>query len=99
MKSSLLFCCSQKSVAAPWLSSLQSSCVVVGPGMLLCVDPSTESMYTLPLKSEDQPKVTQIPLQVSTLLTTSLIFSLFLFLTLLLFRGEFDRVSLSRLWG
>ncbi|KAK3519101.1 hypothetical protein QTP70_016312 [Hemibagrus guttatus] len=53
----------QRSVDAPWLSSLQSSCVVVGAGMLLCVDPSTESMYTLPLQSEEQPKVTQIPLQ------------------------------------
>ncbi|MCI4387380.1 hypothetical protein PGIGA_G00073390 [Pangasianodon gigas] len=53
----------QRSVDAPWVSSLQSSCVVVGPGMLLCVDPSTESMYTLPLQSEDLPKATQIPLQ------------------------------------
>lgn len=59
------FGCSQKSLNAPWVSSLQSSCAVVGPGNLLCVDPSTESMYTFPLKPEEQLKVTQIPLQVS----------------------------------
>ncbi|TSM04833.1 ER membrane protein complex subunit 1 [Bagarius yarrelli] len=53
----------QKSVDTPWLSSLQSSCVVVSAGILLCVDLSTQSMYTLPLHSEGQPKVTQIPLQ------------------------------------
>ncbi|XP_066528147.1 ER membrane protein complex subunit 1 [Hoplias malabaricus] len=53
----------QKSVAAPWMSSLQSSCVVVGAGVLLCVDSATESIYTLPLQSEEQMKMTQVLLQ------------------------------------
>ncbi|XP_072553189.1 ER membrane protein complex subunit 1 [Salminus brasiliensis] len=53
----------QKSVAAPWMSSLQSSCVVVGPGVLLCVDPSTQSLYSLPLQSDEQTKMTPILLQ------------------------------------
>lgn len=92
------FFCSQKSVDAPWASSLQSNCVVVGPGMLLCVDPSTESMYTLPLRSEEQPKVTQIPLQVSLLYPTDLIFTL-LFLLFFVLCGEFCDVSISRPWA
>uniref|UniRef100_A0A3B4EF09 ER membrane protein complex subunit 1 n=1 Tax=Pygocentrus nattereri TaxID=42514 RepID=A0A3B4EF09_PYGNA len=53
----------QNSVAAPWMSSLKSSCVVVGIGVLLCVDPTTESIYTLPLQSEEQTKMTPILLQ------------------------------------
>ncbi|XP_062872101.1 ER membrane protein complex subunit 1 [Trichomycterus rosablanca] len=53
----------QKSIPAPWLTSLQSSCVIVGPGVLLCVDSTTQSLYTLPLQSAEQPAMTQIPLQ------------------------------------
>ncbi|XP_036447416.1 ER membrane protein complex subunit 1 [Colossoma macropomum] len=57
----------EKSVAAPWMSSLKSSCVVVGNGVLLCVDPTTQSIYTLPLQSEEQTKMTPILLQTLSL--------------------------------
>ncbi|XP_030624963.1 ER membrane protein complex subunit 1 [Chanos chanos] len=53
----------QTSVEAPWMSSLESSCVVVGPGVLLCVDPVTLSLYTLPLQSEESTEMNQILLQ------------------------------------
>ncbi|KAG5838640.1 hypothetical protein ANANG_G00225750 [Anguilla anguilla] len=53
----------QRSVEAPWLSSLQASCVVVGAGILTCVDPSTLSLYTLPLLSEESAEMNQVPLQ------------------------------------
>uniref|UniRef100_A0A8B9KEX6 ER membrane protein complex subunit 1 n=1 Tax=Astyanax mexicanus TaxID=7994 RepID=A0A8B9KEX6_ASTMX len=53
----------QKSVAAPWLSSLQSSCVMVGSGVLLCADPTTKSLYTFPLQSADQTTMTPILLE------------------------------------
>uniref|UniRef100_A0A4W5P6Z2 ER membrane protein complex subunit 1 n=1 Tax=Hucho hucho TaxID=62062 RepID=A0A4W5P6Z2_9TELE len=43
----------QRSVEAPWLSSVESSCVVVGQGMLMCVDPGTLALYTLPIQSLD----------------------------------------------
>uniref|UniRef100_A0A8B9KAT0 ER membrane protein complex subunit 1 n=1 Tax=Astyanax mexicanus TaxID=7994 RepID=A0A8B9KAT0_ASTMX len=55
----------QKSVAAPWLSSLQSSCVMVGSGVLLCADPTTKSLYTFPLQSADQTTMTPILLEVA----------------------------------
>lgn len=42
----------QRSVEAPWLSGLQGSCVVVGQGTLVCVDPATMSLYTTPLQTE-----------------------------------------------
>ncbi|KAJ8017248.1 hypothetical protein DPEC_G00015830 [Dallia pectoralis] len=43
----------QMSMEAPWLSSVESSCVVVGQGVLVCVDPFTQALYTLPLQAED----------------------------------------------
>lgn len=51
----------QFSVDAPWLSNIQASCVVVGQGMLTCVDSATMSLYTLDLHLQLQ--MTQIPLQ------------------------------------
>ncbi|XP_076848062.1 ER membrane protein complex subunit 1 isoform X2 [Brachyhypopomus gauderio] len=53
----------QKSVAAPWITSLQSSCVVVGSGVLLCADLTTQSMYTFSLQSVEQTNMNQILLQ------------------------------------
>uniref|UniRef100_A0A674BIH6 ER membrane protein complex subunit 1 n=1 Tax=Salmo trutta TaxID=8032 RepID=A0A674BIH6_SALTR len=53
----------QRSVEAPWLSSVESSCVVVGQGMLVCVDPATLALYTLPIQAEETPHFNQIPLQ------------------------------------
>uniref|UniRef100_A0AAZ3PAV4 ER membrane protein complex subunit 1 n=1 Tax=Oncorhynchus tshawytscha TaxID=74940 RepID=A0AAZ3PAV4_ONCTS len=43
----------QRSVEAPWLSSVESSCVVIGQGVLMCVDPATLALYTLPIQSLD----------------------------------------------
>uniref|UniRef100_A0A673WQ95 ER membrane protein complex subunit 1 n=1 Tax=Salmo trutta TaxID=8032 RepID=A0A673WQ95_SALTR len=54
----------QRSVEAPWLSSVESSCVVVGHGVLMCVDPATFALYTLPIQAEDTPEFSQILLQV-----------------------------------
>uniref|UniRef100_A0A7N8XQ01 ER membrane protein complex subunit 1 n=1 Tax=Mastacembelus armatus TaxID=205130 RepID=A0A7N8XQ01_9TELE len=51
----------QVSVEAPWLSSIQGSCAVVGQGMLTCVDSATVSLYMLDLHVQGQ--MTQIPLQ------------------------------------
>ncbi|KAJ3587022.1 hypothetical protein NHX12_013413 [Muraenolepis orangiensis] len=48
-------------VEAPWLSDLGANCVVVGQGVLMCVDEATLSLYTLDLHLESQ--MTQIPLQ------------------------------------
>ncbi|KAG7276338.1 hypothetical protein CRUP_032393 [Coryphaenoides rupestris] len=48
-------------VEAPWLSDLGANCVVVGQGVLVCVDVATLSLYTLDLHLESQ--TTQIPLQ------------------------------------
>ncbi|XP_023697314.1 ER membrane protein complex subunit 1 [Paramormyrops kingsleyae] len=53
----------QVSVDAPWLSSLQPSCAVVGPGSLICVDAVTASLYVLSLSKEDRAAVQQITLQ------------------------------------
>eukprot|EP00063_Salmo_salar_P014844 XP_013989679.1 PREDICTED: ER membrane protein complex subunit 1-like [Salmo salar] len=53
----------QRSVEAPWLSSVESSCVVVGHGLLMCVDPATFALYTLPIQAEDTPEFSQILLQ------------------------------------
>uniref|UniRef100_A0A8C5E3L4 ER membrane protein complex subunit 1 n=1 Tax=Gouania willdenowi TaxID=441366 RepID=A0A8C5E3L4_GOUWI len=52
----------QTSVEAPWLSNIQTSCAVVGQGMITCVDSLTMSLYTLDMHT--QSKMTQIPLQV-----------------------------------
>ena len=52
------------SVEAPWMSSLEESCVVVGRGILLCIDPITLSLYTLPLNLEEKAEMNQILLQV-----------------------------------
>lgn len=52
----------QVAVEAPWLSDLGANCVVVGQGVLVCVDVATHSLYTLDLHLESQ--TTQIPLQV-----------------------------------
>lgn len=54
----------QVSVEAPWLSNIPASCVVVGQGMLMCVDSTTASLNTLNLQQSLQ--ITQIPLQVSS---------------------------------
>uniref|UniRef100_A0A8C2WRY9 ER membrane protein complex subunit 1 n=1 Tax=Cyclopterus lumpus TaxID=8103 RepID=A0A8C2WRY9_CYCLU len=51
----------QISVEAPWLSNIQASCVVIGQGMLTCVDSAAVSLYTLDLHVQSQ--MTQIPLQ------------------------------------
>ncbi|TNN76530.1 ER membrane protein complex subunit 1 [Liparis tanakae] len=51
----------QISVEAPWLSNIQASCVVIGRGMLTCVDSAAASLYTLDLHVQSQ--MTQIPLQ------------------------------------
>ncbi|XP_068453372.1 ER membrane protein complex subunit 1 [Clinocottus analis] len=51
----------QISVEALWLSNIQTSCVVIGQGMLTCVDSAAVSLYTLDLHV--QSEMTQIPLQ------------------------------------
>ncbi|XP_056279618.1 ER membrane protein complex subunit 1 [Pseudoliparis swirei] len=51
----------QISVEAPWLSNIQASCVVIGRGMLTCVDSAAVSLYTLDLHVQSQ--MTQISLQ------------------------------------
>uniref|UniRef100_A0A8C7JRE0 ER membrane protein complex subunit 1 n=1 Tax=Oncorhynchus kisutch TaxID=8019 RepID=A0A8C7JRE0_ONCKI len=53
----------QRSVEASWLSSIESSCVVVGQGVLMCVDPATLALYTLPIQAEETPEFSQILLQ------------------------------------
>ncbi|KAL1020636.1 hypothetical protein UPYG_G00002730 [Umbra pygmaea] len=53
----------QRSVEAPWLSSLESSCVMVGQGMLTCVDLSTQAIYILPVTNENTPLFSQVLLQ------------------------------------
>ncbi|XP_064818500.1 ER membrane protein complex subunit 1-like [Oncorhynchus masou masou] len=53
----------QRSVEAPWLSSVESSCVVIGQGVLMCVDPATLSLYTLPIPAEEAPQFNHILLQ------------------------------------
>uniref|UniRef100_A0AAZ3SF61 ER membrane protein complex subunit 1 n=1 Tax=Oncorhynchus tshawytscha TaxID=74940 RepID=A0AAZ3SF61_ONCTS len=55
----------QRSVEAPWLSSVESSCVVIGQGVLMCVDPATLALYTLPIQAEEAPQFNQILLQVT----------------------------------
>uniref|UniRef100_A0AAQ5Y6P4 ER membrane protein complex subunit 1 n=1 Tax=Amphiprion ocellaris TaxID=80972 RepID=A0AAQ5Y6P4_AMPOC len=49
------------SVEAPWLYNIQASCVVVGQGMLTCVDSAGVSFYMLDLHLQLQ--MTQVPLQ------------------------------------
>nr|XP_046200723.1 ER membrane protein complex subunit 1-like isoform X1 [Oncorhynchus gorbuscha] len=53
----------QRSVEAPWLSSVESSCVVIGQGVLMCVDPATLALYTLPIQAEEAPQFNQILLR------------------------------------
>ncbi|XP_021329317.2 ER membrane protein complex subunit 1 isoform X1 [Danio rerio] len=53
----------KKSVEAAWMSSLESSCVVVSSGILMCVDQITQSLYTQPLHSAEQTEMRQIHLQ------------------------------------
>ncbi|XP_010898640.2 ER membrane protein complex subunit 1 isoform X1 [Esox lucius] len=53
----------QRSVEAPWLSSVESSCVVVGRGVLMCVDNYTQALYTLAIQAEDSPQFRQVLLQ------------------------------------
>uniref|UniRef100_A0A8K9XQ59 ER membrane protein complex subunit 1 n=1 Tax=Oncorhynchus mykiss TaxID=8022 RepID=A0A8K9XQ59_ONCMY len=55
----------QRSVEAPWLSSVESSCVVVGHGVLMCVDTATLALYALPIQAEEAPQFNQILLQVT----------------------------------
>uniref|UniRef100_A0A8C7XT34 ER membrane protein complex subunit 1 n=1 Tax=Oryzias sinensis TaxID=183150 RepID=A0A8C7XT34_9TELE len=52
----------QSSVEAPWLSSIPESCQIVDQEMLICVDSTTMSLYTLDLTLQLQ--MNQIPLQV-----------------------------------
>ncbi|CDQ98517.1 unnamed protein product [Oncorhynchus mykiss] len=61
----------QRSVEASWLSSVESSCVVVGQGVLMCVDPATLALYTLPIQAEETPEFSQILLQVLYLSPTA----------------------------
>ncbi|XP_024148066.1 ER membrane protein complex subunit 1 isoform X1 [Oryzias melastigma] len=51
----------QSSVEAPWLSSIPESCQMVDQDLLICVDSTTMSLYTLDLKLQLQ--LNQIPLQ------------------------------------
>ncbi|KAF6735413.1 ER membrane protein complex subunit 1 [Oryzias melastigma] len=51
----------QSSVEAPWLSSIPESCQMVDQDLLICVDSTTMSLYTLDLKLQLQ--MNQIPLQ------------------------------------
>uniref|UniRef100_A0A3P9MEN9 ER membrane protein complex subunit 1 n=1 Tax=Oryzias latipes TaxID=8090 RepID=A0A3P9MEN9_ORYLA len=51
----------QSSVEAPWLSSVPESCQIVDQEMLICVDSTTMSLYTLDLTLQLQ--MNQIPLQ------------------------------------
>ncbi|XP_023812247.1 ER membrane protein complex subunit 1 isoform X2 [Oryzias latipes] len=51
----------QSSVEAPWLSSIPESCQIVDQEMLICVDSTTMSLYTLDLTLQLQ--MNQIPLQ------------------------------------
>ncbi|XP_029689875.1 ER membrane protein complex subunit 1 isoform X1 [Takifugu rubripes] len=51
----------QISLDAPWLSDIQSSCALIGKGMLTCVDPASLSLHMINLHSEAE--MTQIPLQ------------------------------------
>ncbi|CAB1335856.1 unnamed protein product, partial [Coregonus sp. 'balchen'] len=53
----------QRSVEAPWLSSVESSCMVVGRGVLMCVDPASLSLYTLPIQAEETSQFSQILLR------------------------------------
>uniref|UniRef100_A0AAY4DCS4 ER membrane protein complex subunit 1 n=1 Tax=Denticeps clupeoides TaxID=299321 RepID=A0AAY4DCS4_9TELE len=53
----------QVSVEAPWITSLDSSCAVVGSAVLLCVDPVSSSLYTLQLNAEGRAEFVHIPLQ------------------------------------
>uniref|UniRef100_A0AAZ3PKJ0 ER membrane protein complex subunit 1 n=1 Tax=Oncorhynchus tshawytscha TaxID=74940 RepID=A0AAZ3PKJ0_ONCTS len=46
------------------LALVESSCVVVGQGVLMCVDPATLALYTLPIQAEETPEFSQILLQV-----------------------------------
>uniref|UniRef100_A0A7N6BHL7 ER membrane protein complex subunit 1 n=1 Tax=Anabas testudineus TaxID=64144 RepID=A0A7N6BHL7_ANATE len=57
----------QISVDAPWLSSIQANCAVVGQGILTCVDSATMSLYMLDLQTQSQ--MTQILLQVAMLVS------------------------------
>uniref|UniRef100_A0A3Q0SZM5 ER membrane protein complex subunit 1 n=1 Tax=Amphilophus citrinellus TaxID=61819 RepID=A0A3Q0SZM5_AMPCI len=51
-------------VSTPWLSNIESSCAVVGQGMLLCVDSVTPSLYMHDLHLNiHNHQMTQIPLQ------------------------------------
>ncbi|XP_041701290.1 ER membrane protein complex subunit 1 [Coregonus clupeaformis] len=53
----------QRSVEAPWLSRVESSCVVVGQGVLMCVDLAPLALYTLPIQAEETPQFSRILLQ------------------------------------
>ncbi|XP_042739236.1 ER membrane protein complex subunit 1 isoform X2 [Lagopus leucura] len=51
----------QTNVAAPWLTSLNGACGVVGEAVLVCADTATHSLYVCSLETEQEMK--QIPLQ------------------------------------
>ncbi|KAJ0064469.1 hypothetical protein NL108_006932 [Boleophthalmus pectinirostris] len=51
----------QFTIQAPWLSDLESSCSVIGKGMLTCVDPLSLSLNIVDLHSHSQ--MSQISLQ------------------------------------
>ncbi|XP_060541269.1 LOW QUALITY PROTEIN: ER membrane protein complex subunit 1 [Pantherophis guttatus] len=48
-------------VAAPWLRNLAGTCNIVEEATLVCVNPSTQSLYTLSLEAEEEMK--EVPLQ------------------------------------
>ncbi|KAL7975821.1 hypothetical protein Chor_004560, partial [Crotalus horridus] len=50
-------------VAAPWLRNLVGTCNIVEKATLVCVNPATQSLYTLSLEAEEEMK--EVPLQES----------------------------------
>uniref|UniRef100_A0A670Z5R5 ER membrane protein complex subunit 1 n=1 Tax=Pseudonaja textilis TaxID=8673 RepID=A0A670Z5R5_PSETE len=48
-------------VAAPWLRNLAGACSVVEEVTLVCVNPATQSLYTLSLEAEEEME--EVPLQ------------------------------------
>uniref|UniRef100_A0A8C7JRF7 ER membrane protein complex subunit 1 n=1 Tax=Oncorhynchus kisutch TaxID=8019 RepID=A0A8C7JRF7_ONCKI len=60
-----------KQVTTLALSSNLHCCVVVGQGVLMCVDPATLALYTLPIQAEETPEFSQILLQVLYLSPTA----------------------------
>ncbi|XP_007436303.1 ER membrane protein complex subunit 1 [Python bivittatus] len=51
----------QVRVAAPWVRNLVGACNIVGEATLVCMNPATQSLYTLSLEAEEEMK--EVPLQ------------------------------------